>query len=90
MNSEKSPGRFVRDIMPSEFTSTPVIQLVGNKRLTVEGCKGIEEYSDIVIKVKTADGTAAAYGSGLNIKFLSTTAVIVEGRINRVELEDWR
>lgn len=90
MNSEKKSGHIIRDIVPVEFTNAPVIQLITNRRLTVEGCKGIEEYSDITIKIKTADGIAAAYGSGLNIKFLSTTAVIVEGRINRVEFEDWR
>ena len=80
----------LRDIVPYELTKTPVSRIVGNRELTVEGSKGIEEYTEISIKVKTSDGLVCAYGTGLNIKLLSTSAVIVEGLINRIEFEEWR
>ncbi len=86
MNSEKK----LQSIVPYELTNRPVSEIIGNRQLTVEGCKGIEEYTEVLIKVKTTDGTLAAYGSDLNIKLLSTSAVIVGGVINRVEFEDWR
>lgn len=86
MNNEKK----LRDAVPYDFTNRPVTELQSNRRLTIEGCRGIAEYTDVSIKIKTSDGTAAVYGRGLNITYLSTTAIIVEGYINRIEFEEWR
>lgn len=83
-------GKNFSDIVPFELTNRPVTEIIGNRHLTVEGCRGIEEYTDIYIKVKTSDGIISAYGTKLNISLLNRSAVTVEGYINRIEFEEWK
>ncbi len=86
MNTEKD----LRDIVPFELTNRPVTQIQSNRHLTVEGCKGLAEYTDICIRIKTSEGVISAYGTELIISLLSTTAVMVDGYINRIEFEEWK
>ena len=86
MKSEKD----LRNSVMCELANRPVTELWSNRKLTLEGCRRIEEYNDNCIKIKTSDGTAAVYGRELTIAFLSTSAIIIEGYINRIEFEEWR
>ena len=87
-NSKKSIRQSVgeiRNILPAEFTNMPTIQLIGSRELTLDGCKGIAEYSDYTIKIKTTCGVVSVSGYCLNIKYLSMSSVVIEGKIQCVE-----
>ena len=84
------PKRGLNDILPQDITNTPNIQLFGDKQITVDGCKGVDEYTDLYIKIKTNGGLISIGGRYLNIKLLTTTSIIVEGKIFSVAFEDWR
>ena len=66
------------------------VKIIGNKELTIDGFKGIVEYSENIIKVKTACGIVAVSGFDLNIKYLSVTAMVIEGAITDISYEDKR
>ena len=87
-NSKKSIKQSVeelRNILPAEFTNMPTIQLIGSRELTLDGCKGIAEYTDNAIKIKTTCGVISVSGYCLNIKYLSVNSVVIEGKIQCVE-----
>ena len=80
----------LKNILPAEFTNMPAIQLIGSRELTLDGCKGIAEYSDYAIKIKTSCGAVTVSGHCLNIKYLSVNSVVIEGKIRCVEFCDRR
>ncbi len=61
------------------------IQLTGNREAIVEGCKGILEYDDCMIRLKTKSMQISFWGSGLMLKCLNTDNVIIEGKLERLE-----
>lgn len=74
-----------KNIIPTELTNTPTIQLIGDKELTLDGCRGIVEYTDYSIKIKASCGVISVFGQRLNIKYLSVNSVVIEGRISSLE-----
>ena len=80
----------LKNILPAEFTGMPTIQLIGSREFTLDGCKGIAEYSDYAIKIRTSCGVVCICGHRLNIRYLSINSVVVEGRISSVEFLDRR
>ena len=78
----------LRNIFPPELTNASTLQVVGSRELTIDGCRGIVEYSDYSIKIKTTDGTVMIEGHSLNIKYLSVSSVVIEGRITGIDFLD--
>ena len=70
------------------FANPPIMQVVGSKELTIDGCKGIVEYSENIIKVKTACGIVIVNGFDLNIRYMSVSAMIIEGAIAEIKFDD--
>ena len=61
------------------------IELSGNTRAVVEGCKGILEYEDDVIRLNTASGIIRFMGQNLGMNCLNEDSAVVEGKILSVE-----
>lgn len=61
------------------------IELISNCCALVEGCKGIGEYDDTVIKLNLEKSTVCFYGNSLSIRSLSMEQAIVEGFIVSIE-----
>ena len=70
------------------FSNPPMMQLIGSKELTIDGCKGIDEYSENRIRVKTACGIVIVSGFDLNIKYMSVSAMVIEGTIAEIKFDD--
>ena len=74
--------------IPKEITSNePKITIVGFNRMLVENYKGILEYEDISIRIKTSLGILNISGFGLNLNQMTGDDIVVTGKIESVELE---
>ncbi len=80
----------IRNILPAELTHIPTLQIIGSRELTLDGCKGIAEYSDYAVMIKTACGLISVSGQKLNIKYLSVNSVVIEGKISGIEFIERR
>lgn len=60
-------------------------RIVRNTRAVVEGCKGILEYEDDVIRLNTASGIIRFMGKNLGMNCLNEDSAVVEGKILSVE-----
>lgn len=68
-----------------EITSSPNIEIVGNKEIVVDGCEGVFEYSDNYIKIKIKKGALILYGSDLNIVCFENSLITLKGKIETLE-----
>ncbi len=71
----------VRDM----FSSNPHLELEGNKKLTLEGSRGVLSYSQTEIKVNLGSYSVSVKGRGLNLKYISSTSLVIEGLFNNIE-----
>lgn len=61
------------------------IEMNSNRELFIEGCKGVLEYNDKVIRVTAADMNVKVTGLELQLRNLTPDTVLVEGSILSVE-----
>lgn len=74
--------------IPKEITSNePKVTIVGFNQMLVENYKGILEYEDILIRIKTSLGILNITGFGLNLNQMTGDDIVVTGKIESVELE---
>ena len=61
------------------------MQVLGNREIVLEGCKGILEYDDNVSRVGTKTMEISFWGNQLTLKCLNTDNIIIEGNLERIE-----
>ena len=61
------------------------IELISNKEITVDGCKGISEYNSEYVKLKTVDGYISLFGSNLRIPVFEGPVITVCGFLSAIE-----
>ncbi len=86
--------RNVRDIIAEKLSvpkdvilDLPRISICGDKEIFIENHKGIMEYTDTCIRIKTNDGVAHIYGEELRIIILESDRMVINGELLRVEYE---
>ena len=62
--------------------------LVANKRFTLYGCLGVNEYCSERVRIKTVDGHVTVNGRELCLADFSASEITVCGVIVSVELEE--
>lgn len=61
--------------------------IIDNRRVEIENCIKIMEYSDVCIFINTTSVKVRIWGSGLKISDFKTGGLIAEGKITSVEFE---
>ncbi len=76
--------------LPFESLSNGIsqIELLGNSEAVIEGCQGILEYNDIMIRVAIHKMQVKFTGTDLSIKCLNSENIIIQGTIRMVEYLD--
>ncbi len=68
------------------FGGASFMEIEGNRRLVMAGCRGIREYTEDSICLATPGGCVTVYGQGLEMGCLSEDGATVTGCIQRIEL----
>ena len=89
-NRKKEIGKaFISETLQMPFDSLSngitQIELLGNSEAVVEGCKGILEYDDAVIRIAIQKMQVRFAGTNLTIKSLNSESVIIQGVIDKIE-----
>lgn len=66
----------------------PVLTLTGRTELVIENYRGIQEYTDLLIRVQTASGEIRIIGKGLWIEYYTNMEMLIRGRIRSVEFQN--
>lgn len=67
------------------FGSQPLMELVGNRSLMLEGSTGILLYESENIKINTNCFVASFFGRGLRLRCITGSCVEIEGFISKIE-----
>lgn len=68
-----------------DLGTAPLIEMVGNRRITVEGSTGILFYETGCIKLSAGNMVLSFEGRGLSLHCVSGSCVEVEGFITKLE-----
>lgn len=67
------------------FAQLPEFSFLGNEEVVIEGSKGVLEYTEELVRVNTGVYIVCFYGRGLNLRCISSTELIIDGYISKVE-----
>lgn len=67
-----------------DLGSAPVIEMLSNRRVTVEGSAGILHYNSDNIKINTNKMVLSFSGRGLRVRCITASCVEVEGFISQI------
>jgi len=83
-------GKFAGSMeLPREvMLDVPRVIMIGTLQVHVENHKGILEYTPSRVRVRTPDGVVTVSGRRLRIGRIGREELTVDGRVDRVEIED--
>ena len=75
------------------FLQPSIIDLIflaatGAQELTIENYRGIQEYSELLIRVQTGSGEVCIKGKNLWIEYYTNLEMLIRGRIIAVEFKN--
>lgn len=72
--------------MPKDVVlGVPIVTITGQVELCIENYRGIIEYTDVLIRIKTKIGQIKVVGKNLQIEYYTNDEMKVTGRILSVE-----
>lgn len=61
------------------------IEMLGNRRVVIDGCQGIIEYGDDIVRLSTTSGVLRFTGRSLSLNCLTQDSAVIEGFILSIE-----
>ena len=78
--------RLTQGLEGESLPGMTVAELAGDRRVLVEGHRGVTEYSPTRVTVKVGYGELSVCGCGLELRQMSKVHLVVCGRIDGIEL----
>lgn len=63
----------------------PLIEMTGNRQITIEGSTGILLYERENIKINTTSVIISFFGRGLSVRCITASSVEISGFVNKIE-----
>ena len=73
------------EVPQNALSGVAQIEIAGNREAVIDGCQGILEYDENVIKLSAGRMSIRFSGRGLQIKVLTHDSAVVEGFITGIE-----
>lgn len=84
MAQKKKPKEKKRIQMPEALSDEPKLETLGNREIIVEGCKGIAEYSESIIKLNTGKLIIGFKGVEMLIQSFDNGVAVIKGIIAEI------
>lgn len=75
------------DMAEESFPGVPVIEIAGDRRVLIEGHKGVTEYSCEQIRINVQKGTVCICGDKLELIKMTREQLVISGWIESVWLQ---
>ena len=63
----------------------PIIHICGNSEISVDGCRGVVDYYESVIKLRITDGFVTFSGNNLTITDFTDSSAVIKGDLHNIE-----
>ena len=90
MTAKRRVGQRLQRVMelPADtLCNATFMEIEGDSRVVITGCKGIRAYSENHVCLCTATGFVSFYGCDLEMGCLSSDGATVSGRLRRIEFD---
>ena len=74
------------DLAGETLPGTTIAELAGDRRVLIEGHKGVTEYCRDRVTVKVGYGWLSICGCGLELRQMSKQQLVISGRIDAVQV----
>ena len=65
-----------------------LMEVEGDRRAILSGCRGILSYTEDHIRLRIAGGAVSIYGQGLEMGCMTVDGATISGRLQRIEFEE--
>lgn len=87
--TENSKKKLKEILIPSIMDlKSSQIEILGNNEAIIEGCKGILEYEEDIIKLNLGKMSVKFFGRNLTVKCMNNDNVILNGFITNIEFNN--
>lgn len=77
--------------MPKDVTlNAAAVSVLGNFEVCVENYRGIEEYTDCLIRIRTKEGQIRLRGKRLRVEYYMNDEMKITGKIDGIDFEERR
>lgn len=84
LSQRKKPKEKKHLQLPELLSDEPKLETLGNREIIVEGCKGIAEYSENLIKLNTGTLIMGFSGEDLLIQSFDNGVAVIKGVIAEI------
>ena len=70
--------------LPQMTINEPKIEMSGNREIVIDGCKGVVEYGENLIKLTLGERVLTLYGSELVIASFDSGIAVINGQIGDI------
>lgn len=81
---KKKPNEKPRIPLPEALSGEPKIEMLGNREIIIDGCKGVVEYGENLIKLNTGEYVLSVLGDALVIKSFDGSVAVISGKIAEI------
>ena len=74
------------DLHAEQLPGIPIVELAGDRRVLIEGHRGVTEYSTERICVHMSYGTVCICGANLEMTRMTRQQLVITGRIQSLQL----
>ena len=78
----------IKEVASSIVKTQSRIEMIGNKEAIIEGCNGVIEYDNFIIRIATKHQEIRFVGDNLQLKCLTNENIIISGFIKNIEFID--
>ena len=78
--------RLTKGLEGESLPGVSVAELAGDRRVLVEGHRGVTQYCPTRVTVKVGYGELSVIGCGLELRQMSKVHLVICGRIDTIEL----
>lgn len=80
----KKTNKKPRIPLPEVLSDEPKIEMLGNREIIVDGCKGVVEYGENLIKLNAGKCVLSVLGDELLIKAYDGSVAVISGTITDI------
>lgn len=70
--------------LPQVIVNEPKIEMTGNREIIVDGCLGVVEYGENLIKINIGETVMSISGDGLVINSFDSGVAVISGQIGEI------
>lgn len=81
MARKKEKNQLKKNLVSEFFIDEPKIEMLGNREMIIDGCKGVVEYDETIIKLSLGEYVLSLSGDNLLINSFDNSVAIISGQI---------